>query len=127
MLSFTIHDLGAAAVFECKGRLTIEGAKRLRDAVISHNHVAVAVLDLRDVSDVDAAGLGTLASLKSWAQMTDTKLKLMNLTRRVEQALALTRLNTVFTICSARDLLELWCLALHHEPYAAPLKRVAGM
>ena len=126
MLSFTIHDLGAAAVFECKGRLTIEGAKRLRDAVMAHNHVAVAVLDLRDVSDVDAAGLGTLASLKAWAQATGTKLKLMNLTRRVERALTLTRLNTVFTICSARDLLELWCLALH-KPYAAPLKQAVGI
>jgi anti-anti-sigma factor len=128
MLSFTIHELDEIAVFECKGRLTLEGAKTLRDAVMAHPRVPVAVLDLKQISQVDAAGVGALASLWNWAQTAGTQLKLMNLTPRVTRVLDLTGLRPAFTICSPRDVLDLWCRFLHrgHCTAAAPYLQAVG-
>lgn len=128
MLSFRIHNLGDVAIFECKGRMTIEGGDALRNAVLCQPYVQSVVLDLKEIGDIDAAGLGMLASLRGWAKATGTELKLMNLTPRVEKALALTRLKSVFTICSARDMIELWCRALHAglQPSTSAMKRAAG-
>lgn len=128
MLSFTINNLGDVAIFECKGRMTVEGGEALRDAVLSQPYVQTVVLDMKEIRDIDAAGLGVLASLRGWAKATGTELKLMNLPPRVEKVLALTGLKTAFAICSARDIIELWCRALHGslQPAAMPLKRAVG-
>lgn len=128
MLSFTIHELDDIAVFECKGRLTLESVKALSEAVMSHPPVPVAVLDLKQISQVDAAGVGALASLWTWAQSAGTELKLMNLTPRVARVLDLTGLRPAFTICSPRDVLDLWCRFLHrgHCTAAAPYRQAVG-
>jgi anti-anti-sigma factor len=129
MLSFTINNLGDVAIFECKGRMTLEGGDALRNAVLNQPYVQVVVLDLKEIRDIDAAGLGVLASLRGWAKATGTDLKLMNITPRVEKALALTGLKSVFTICSAREMIDLWCRALHSGLAAigaTSLKRAAG-
>ena len=123
-----IHNLGDVAIFECKGRMTVEGGDALRNAVLCQPYVQTVVLDLKEIRDIDASGLGTLASLRGWAKATGTELKLMNLTPRVEKALALTGLKSVFSICSARDMIELWCRALHWglQSSASSMKRAAG-
>ncbi|HEU5414859.1 MAG TPA: STAS domain-containing protein [Candidatus Angelobacter sp.] len=129
MLSFTTNNLGDVAIFECKGRMTLEGGDALRTAVLNQPYVQVVVLDLKEIKDIDAAGLGVLASLRGWAKATGTELKLMNLTSRVEKALVLTGLKSVFTICSARDMIDLWCRALHstvRAVAASPLKQAVG-
>jgi anti-anti-sigma factor len=129
MLKFKIHNLDEMALFECEGRLTIESANALRRAVTTQAGVASVVLDLRGLTDVDAAGLGAIASLGSWARSTGTSLKLMNLMPRVERLLELTGLRTEFEICSARDELELWCRVLHYDfhPAALQVKRAVGL
>ena len=128
MLSFTIHNLGDVAVFECAGRITVEGGDALRNAVLRQPGVQLVVLDLNEISDIDAAGLGVLASLRSWSKATGSELKLMNLKPRVEKVLELTGLKPVFGICSARDMLDLWCRVLHSEARAsaAPLRQAVG-
>jgi len=129
MLSFTTNNLGDVAIFECKGRMTLEGGDALRTAVLNQPYVQLVVLDLKEIKDIDAAGLGVLASLRGWAKATGTELKLMNLTSRVEKALVLTGLKSVFTICSARDMIDLWCRALHstvRAVAASPLKQAVG-
>ncbi|HKT52485.1 MAG TPA: STAS domain-containing protein [Candidatus Angelobacter sp.] len=128
MLSFTTNNLGDVAIFECKGRMTLEGGDVLRTAVLNQPYVQLVVLDLKEIKDIDAAGLGVLASLRGWAKASGTELKLMNLTSRVEKALALTGLRSVFTICSARDMIDLWCRALHSRvtTVAPPLKQAVG-
>jgi anti-anti-sigma factor len=127
MLSFAIHNLGDVAVFECTGRITVEGGNALRDSVLRQPYVQEIVLDLKGISDIDAAGLGVLATLRSWSHASGTALKLMNLMPRVEKALELTGLKPAFAICSARDILDLWCRALHLDCMTtAPLKRAVG-
>ena len=127
MLSFTIHNLGDVTVFECAGRLTVEGGTALRDAVLRQPYVEQVVLDLKGISDIDASGLGVLATLSSWSQASGTDLKLMNLMPRVEKALEITGLKLTFQVCSARDMLNIWCRALHLDVMAtAPIKRAVG-
>jgi len=127
MLSFSIHNLGDVAIFECTGRITVEGGDALRSGVLSQPYVQSIILDLKEIKDIDAAGLGVLAGLRGWAKATGTDLKLMNLAPRVERVLGLTGLMSVFSICSARDILDLWCRALHADAHAiAPMKQAVG-
>lgn len=128
MLNFVVHNLGDTAVFECGGRITVEAGDALRDAVLRQPYVQVVVLDLKGVSNIDAAGLGVLASLRSWAKATGTELKLMNVPPRVERLLELTGLKAVLSSCSARDILDLWCHALRQgaAPHVLCAKPVAG-
>lgn len=129
MLKFKIHNLGEIALFECEGRLTVESANVLRRAVTTLAGVQNVVLDLKGLTDVDAAGLGAIASLGSWARSTGASLRLMNLMPRVERLMELTGLRTEFDICSARDELDLWCRMLRSEfhPAAVEAKRAVGL
>ncbi len=127
MLRFTIHNLGDVAIFECAGRITVEGGEALRTAVLRQPFVELVVLDLKEITGIDAAGLGVLASLRSWSKASGTDLKLMNLKPRVEKVLDLTGLRPLFAVCSARDMLDLWCRTLHTEAHQPePLRQAAG-
>jgi len=109
MVSLTVQILGNATVFQCVGRITFAYADALRIAVIRQPRVRVAVLDLAQVSAIDAAGLGMLVSLRKWSTSNGLTLKLMNLTPYVEFLLDITGLRSVFQICSVEDMLELFC------------------
>jgi len=63
---------------------------------------------------VDAAGLGILVSLRTWAHAMGTELKLLNVTPRVEEVLELTNLKSVFEVCSVRDMIDLLCRLTDH-------------
>lgn len=111
MLRLTIQDLGDVTIFRCAGRITFAYADMLRIAVLKQRRVGVVVLDLSEVSAVDAAGLGTLVSLRKWARTNGTTLKLMNLAPNVEDLLELTNLRSAFEICSVPEMLDLLCRA----------------
>ena len=111
MLSLIIHNLGELTVFRCAGRIIAGDGDALRHAVLTQPHMRVAVLDLAEITAVDAAGLGLLVSLWTWAHETGTELKLLNLSPRVKEVLELTNLKSVFEVCLVRDLMELMCRA----------------
>src|SRR5256885_1169134 len=111
MLSLEIRNLGDVTVFRCAGRITANDADGLRKAVLAQSNVRVAVLDLAEISAVDAAGLGMLAGLRSWAKIAGKQLKLMNLVPMVEEVLELTNLRSAFEICSVREMIDLFCRA----------------
>jgi anti-anti-sigma factor len=122
MLSLTVHIFGDVTVFRCVGRITFAYTDALRIAVIKQPRVRVAVLDLAQVSAIDAAGLGMLVSLRRWSISNGLTLKLSNLTPRVEHLLELTCLRSVFAVLSVRDMLELFCQPYHQieRPGADP-------
>jgi anti-sigma B factor antagonist len=111
MLNLTIHNLDDVTVFHCAGRITAEDKGKLQRAVLSQPHIRMVVLDLAEVTAVDAAGVGMLVLLRLWANATGTKLKLMNLTPRVEEVLQLTKLRSAFEVCSVREMMDLLCRA----------------
>ena len=118
MLTVRIQKLADVTVIHCAGRIAFPHASELRATVFRHTRPRALVLDLADVIVIDAAGLGMLVSLHTWAKRTRTNLKLMNLTPRVEQLLGLTRLKSEFEVCSAREMLDLLCRALQKDESA---------
>ena len=109
MLTLTIQKLGD--VIHCSGRITAGEEDLLRTAVRNQSRIRTAVLDLADISAIDAAGVGMLVSLRSWSKASGTELKLMNVTPRVEAVLQLTNLRSAFEVCSFREMMELVCRA----------------
>ena len=110
MLEITTHILGNATMFRCAGRITVEHADKLRMFVMKRAS-SIAVVDLAEITAVDAAGVGILVFLYWWAKSTGARLKLMNLTPRVEDLLELLNLRSTFEICSVPEMLSLLCLA----------------
>jgi anti-anti-sigma factor len=102
MPKLTIHKLGEAVVFRCTGRIVFGECHILRHAVLSHPHIATAVLDMAEVTAIDASGLGLLVELRNWASANRIQLKLLNLTPRVANLLDVTHLTTILDVCSVR-------------------------
>ena len=113
MLKVNTHTVGEVTVVRCAGRLYAEDGERLRQAVESGRPAAVSVLDLAEITAIDAGGVGLLVSLQSWCRQRGARLKLMNLTPRVERVLEVTRLRGVLEVCSVKDVLDLMCRAIH--------------
>jgi len=87
------------ALLDLHGKILIgEGDDALRDAV---NRLADAgkskiLLNLADVPYVDSAGLGEIVRCYTTVRRKDGKLKLINLTKKIQDLLSITKLLTVF-------------------------------
>src|SRR5262252_6478211 len=96
-LSLHAHGIGDIAVVECSGRI-VEGAEsaalyqQVRDLLATHRFF---VLDLRNVSFVDSAGLGLLVRLLSRVRGMAGDLKLCGAQSNIEHTLTVTRLKSV--------------------------------
>jgi len=94
VLTVTIHDLADTVVLRCTGRIVRGEESTLLCAAVRHHEHAV-ILDLADVSGIDAAGIGALVSL----QAAGIYLKLMDPTEPVLTVLRLTGMDSLFEIC----------------------------
>ena len=82
-----------------KGKLTIgEGNELLKDKVNSliQQGRRKLLLNLEGVPYVDSAGLGEIVRTYTTVSRQGGKLKLLNLTKRIEDLLSITKLLTVF-------------------------------
>jgi anti-sigma B factor antagonist len=90
---------GDVIVIGLNGNITLgEASGALRDAV---KETAAAgnkkiLLDLGGVAYIDSAGLGELVGSYATCERAGAKLKLLNLTKKVEGLMQMTRLLTVF-------------------------------
>ena len=93
------RDNGGVMILDLKGKLTIgEGDELLKDKVnslIQQGHQKL-LLNLEGVPYVDSAGLGEIVRTYTTVSRQGGKLKLLNLTKRIEDLLAITKLLTVF-------------------------------
>lgn len=87
----SILDLSGRIVL---GEGDIQIKERIRDLLADGQRKIL--LNLADVSYIDSAGLGALISCYTTVKREGGKLKLVNLTRRVQDLLAITKLITVF-------------------------------
>ena len=87
-------------VIDCSGKLIFgEESASLRETVKKLlTHSPRVVLNLRDVSQVDSGGLGTLVSLFTSARNAGGAIKLARLTQRVGDLLQVTKLVTIFEV-----------------------------
>jgi anti-anti-sigma factor len=111
MLSLIIHELGEMIVFRCTGRIVFRECDILRHAVFSRPYVGMAVLDLAEVTAMDAAGLGLLVALRNWASAKRIPLKLLNLTPQMANLFNITHLTAILDVCSVRDTMDLLGMA----------------
>jgi len=91
--------VGDVVVLDLKGKVTLgEGDELLKDKVnslVNQGHKKI-VLNLADVPYVDSAGLGEIVRTYTTVSRQGGKLKLLNLTKRIQDLLAITKLLTVF-------------------------------
>ena len=91
--------LDDVVILDLSGRITMgEGTLILRDHI--QKLLAAGnrkfLLNLADVDYIDSSGLGELVTSFTTVRNQDGQLKLLNLTRRVQDLLQITKLLTVF-------------------------------
>ena len=90
---------GDVVVLDLKGKITLgEGDELLKDKVnslVNQGHKKI-VLNLAGVPYIDSAGLGEVVRTYTTVSRQGGSLKLLNLTKRIEDLLSITKLLTVF-------------------------------
>ena len=100
-MNITQRQVGDVTILDVSGKITIGvGDVQVRDAV----HMALGsgarnlVLNLRNVTTIDSAGVGELVSAYTTVTNRGGKLKLLNLPSKVNDILQITQLITVFEV-----------------------------
>lgn len=92
---------GGQVVLTVTGDVDVGTADELRDAgvaALAADDCRKLVVDVAGMEFLDSTGLGALVHLRNSSEATGRKLILRNPTRQAERVLALTALDTVFTI-----------------------------
>jgi anti-anti-sigma factor len=121
-LNFQVECLQDVAVVNCSGRM-VRGAAldRFRRRIEQLERVRVLVLDVSEVSQLDAGGLGTLLLVRRWATQRSAKMKLVNPPVFFRSMLEVLHLTSVFEISSLREAI---CILRANE-YPPPRYAVA--
>ncbi len=97
MLKLIAEHRGKAAILRCSGRIVAgPDARELYRTVIAEKEKRV-VLDLREVSGMDAGGLGVLLALRRWAIGSQVTLELIP-SKVVRELLDVAELSPLFHI-----------------------------
>jgi len=97
----TARQVGDIAVLEISGRITLgEGNVMLREIVreLLDKGNKKIVLDLDEVQYVDSSGIGELVKTHTTVRNRGGQLRLVNMSKRVNDLLQMTRLSSVFDI-----------------------------
>jgi anti-sigma B factor antagonist len=103
-LKITNHEVDGVTVVALDGRIVLgEETNSLRETVkkLLADGKKKVVLDLKNVSLIDSAGLGTLVSVRHSANSRGTSLRLCNLGTRTNELLQVTKLVTVFEVSNS--------------------------
>ena len=107
MLNIRTQRLERIVILCLQGRMVVGEIKSLQLAVHAQSNVDLVVLNLAQVSMIDASGLGILLELRQGSSERGIELRLMEVGAPVRQILEITRLDTVFEICSPAEILSL--------------------
>ncbi len=105
-MQITERQSGSVTVLDMSGKVTLgEDGTLLKDKLQSllHQGKKNMVLNLAQVSYVDSAGLGALVSAYTTVTREGGSLKLVNVTKRLEDLLSITKLLTVFETFDSED------------------------
>jgi len=98
--------VGDVTILDIKGKMTLgEGDELLKDKInslVSQGHKKL-ILNLEGVPYIDSAGLGEIVRTYTTVSRQGGKLKLLNLTKRIEDLLSITKLLTVFEVFDSED------------------------
>ena len=93
------RTVNEVTVLDLKGKMTLgEGDELLKDKIntLLADGKKKLVLNLEGVPYIDSAGLGEIVRTFTTVSRQGGKLKLLNLTKRIEDLLSITKLLTVF-------------------------------
>jgi anti-sigma B factor antagonist len=100
-MEFQERSVGPVTIVDVRGRFDLADANgRLKDKVSSllFETRRLIVLNLAGVTYIASTGLGELAATHAMVTKQGGRIVLVNLTKRVEDLLALCRLRTVFDV-----------------------------
>ena len=100
------RTVGDVIVLDLKGRITLgEGDQLLKDKVNSlvNQGRQRIILNLAGVPYIDSAGLGEIVGSYTTVSRQGGSLKLLNLTKKITDLLAITKLLTVFETFESED------------------------
>ncbi len=98
-LSIKDRTIGEVTILDLSGKITIgEGSVQLREAVrrLLDDGKKKILLNLGEVAYVDSSGIGELVSSYTTTNNQGGQLKLLNLTKKIQDLLMITKLLTVF-------------------------------
>ena len=100
-MTISVRRAGDVTIVDFCGRIVLgeQGAslRNLISDLLSKGHNKI-LFNLGDVSHIDTSGLGYLLSALLSARKQQGELKLLNLTKKVEDVMQITKLYTVFEI-----------------------------
>jgi anti-sigma B factor antagonist len=100
------RTVGDVLILDIKGRITLgEGDELLKDKVNSllNQGRKKIVLNLAEVPYIDSAGLGEIVRTYTTVSRQGGNLKLLSLTKRITDLLAITKLLTVFEVFESEN------------------------
>jgi anti-sigma B factor antagonist len=100
------RQVGDVVILDLHGKILIgEGDDALREAVnkLADSGKTKILLNLADVPYVDSAGLGEIVRTYTTVSRKGGKLKLLNLTKKIQDLLSITKLLTVFEAYESED------------------------
>lgn len=100
-VKLTTRQIGDVTVIDAEGRITLgEGSSTFRDTVkdLSAKGHKKVLLNLGDVSYIDSSGIGELVSGFTTLSNAGGQLKLLKLTKRIQDLLQITKLYTIFEV-----------------------------
>ena len=100
MLKIETKNLGTAIVLDLQGQIVTGDTEMLRHSMDSLADVKTVILDLTQVTAVDAHGLGVMLELREQATRREMNFQLMNVSQSLSRVLEITKLDTVFQITS---------------------------
>ena len=98
-LNISERQAGDVTILDLGGKITIgEGSVALREAIrrLLGEGKNKILLNLGNVGYIDSSGIGELVSSFTTVNRENGQLKLLNLTQKVQDLLAITKLLTVF-------------------------------
>lgn len=98
-LNISERQAGDVTVLDMSGKVTIgEGSVALRNTIrrLLGEGKKKILLNLADVGYIDSSGIGELVSSFTAVNKESGSLKLLNLTQKIQDLLAITKLLTVF-------------------------------
>jgi anti-sigma B factor antagonist len=100
-MNIEVRKIGEIQILDWKGKITLgEETMAVRNKVreIVNSGGKKLVLNLADVPYIDSSGVGELVSTYTTVTNAGGQLKLLNLTKKIHELLAITKLLTVFEV-----------------------------
>jgi anti-sigma B factor antagonist len=100
-MKIEMRTIGDVRILDCSGKITLgEGTMAVRNTVrdILKDNGKKIILNLANVNYIDSSGIGELVSTYTTVTNNGGQLKLLSLTKKIQELLAITKLLTVFQV-----------------------------